>query len=68
VLRLLWIAVPITGVPGPAELALILSLTALGAPLASAGAGVLAFRLVTFWGPVAVGAVLASRLERRLLL
>lgn len=64
-LHLLWSVLPGTGVPGAADVALLLALTALGAPLASACAGVLAFRLLTFWLPAAVGSLLSARLEHR---
>jgi undecaprenyl-diphosphatase len=65
VLHLLWSVVPVTGVPGAADIALLLALTGLGAPLASACAGVLAFRLLTFWVPAAFGFLLSARFERR---
>lgn len=68
VLRLLWSTVPATSLPGLAEVALILALTSLGEPVASACAGVLAFRLLTFWAPAAVGSIIAARLEHRFLL
>jgi undecaprenyl-diphosphatase len=68
VLHLLWSLLPLTGTPGAADLVLLLVLTALGAPLASACAAVLAFRMVTFWLPAATGALLVRRFERRLLL
>ncbi|MGY1616178.1 phosphatase PAP2 family protein [Geodermatophilus sp. SYSU D00691] len=68
VLHLLWSVVPVSGTPGAADLVLLLVLTALGAPLASACAAVLVFRLLTFWLPAAGGALLAGRFERRLLL
>ena len=65
-LHLLWSVLPVTGVPGAADVALLLALTALGAPLASACAGVVVFRLLTFWIPAAVGFLLSARFERRL--
>ncbi|MGY1739616.1 MULTISPECIES: phosphatase PAP2 family protein [unclassified Blastococcus] len=55
-LRLLWAAVPVTGLPGAAEAALLLLLTALGAPVAAACAAVLITRVLTFWLPAALGA------------
>ena len=64
-LHLLWSVLPVTGVPGAADIALVLALTALGAPLASACAGVVAFRLLTFWVPAALGSLLSARLEHR---
>jgi undecaprenyl-diphosphatase len=64
-LHLLWSVAPVTGVPGAADVALLLALTALGAPLASACAGVVAFRLLTFWLPAALGSLLSARLEHR---
>jgi undecaprenyl-diphosphatase len=51
--------------PGAADVALLLALTALGAPLASACAGVIAFRLLTFWIPAALGSLLVARFEYR---
>jgi len=68
VLHLLWSVLPVTGTPGAADLVLLAVLTALGAPLASACAAVLAFRLVSFWLPAATGALLVRRFERHLLL
>jgi undecaprenyl-diphosphatase len=66
-LRLLWSLLPVTAAPGAADVALLLPLTALGAPLASACAAVVTFRLLTFWVPAALGAVLSARFEHRLL-
>ena len=66
-LRLLWSLLPVTGAPGAADVALLLPLTALGAPLASACAAVTTFRLLTFWVPAALGSVLSARFEHRLL-
>ncbi|TKJ31389.1 hypothetical protein A6V29_18325 [Blastococcus sp. CCUG 61487] len=65
VLHLLWSVVPATSAPGAAEVALLLGLTALGAPLAAACAAVLVFRVLTFWLPAAIGAVLTTRFEYR---
>ncbi|SEK57413.1 undecaprenyl-diphosphatase [Blastococcus sp. DSM 46786] len=65
VLRLLWSVVPVTAAPGAADVALLLALTALGAPLAGACAGVVLFRLLTFWLPAAAGAALTARFEHR---
>lgn len=66
-LRLLWSLVPVAGAPGAAEIALLLVLSALGAPLASACAAVVMLRLLTFWIPAALGSFLSARLEHRLL-
>jgi undecaprenyl-diphosphatase len=65
VLHLLWALVPVTAAPGAADVALLLALTGLGAPLASACAAVFVFRLVIFWLPSAAGALLTSRFEHR---
>jgi undecaprenyl-diphosphatase len=64
-LHLLWTVAPVTAAPGAADVALLLALTTLGAPLASACAGVLVFRLLTFWLPAAVGSLLTGRFEHR---
>lgn len=64
-LHLLWWAVPVTGAPGAADVALLLGLSALGAPLASAAVGVVVFRLLAFWLPAAAGTLLTARFERR---
>jgi glycosyltransferase 2 family protein len=64
-LHLLWSVLPVTGAPGAAEVALLLALTALGAPLASACAAALAFRVLTFWLPALLGGLLTARLEHR---
>ncbi|SDF40624.1 undecaprenyl-diphosphatase [Blastococcus fimeti] len=64
-LHLLWAVAPVTAAPGAADVALLLALTALGAPLASACAAVLVFRLLTFWLPAAVGSLLTPRFEHR---
>jgi undecaprenyl-diphosphatase len=66
-LRLLWSLVPVAGAPGAADLTLLLVLTALGAPLASACAAVVTLRLLTFWIPAALGLLLSSAFEHRLL-
>lgn len=66
-LHLLWSVVPVTGMPGAADVSLLLAILALGAPLASACAGVTAYRLLTFWVPAGLGAVLSARFEHRLL-
>ena len=66
-LRLLWSLLPVTGAPGAADVALLLALTALGAPLASACAAVVTFRLLAFWIPAALGSVLSAGFEHRLL-
>ncbi|MGY1704822.1 phosphatase PAP2 family protein [Geodermatophilus sp. SYSU D00697] len=64
-LHMLWSVLPVTGAPGAAEVALVLALTALGAPLASACAAALAFRLLTFWVPAVLGVLLSARYEHR---
>lgn len=64
-LHLLWSVVPVTGMPGAADVALLLALLALGAPLAGACAAVLAFRLLTFWIPAGTGSLLSVRFEHR---
>ncbi len=64
-LHLLWSVLPATGLPGAADVGLLLTLTSLGAPLASACAGVLAFRLLTYWVPAGLGSLLAARFEHR---
>ncbi|MGY1802362.1 phosphatase PAP2 family protein [Blastococcus sp. SYSU D00922] len=64
-LHLLWSVFPATGLPGAADVALLLALLALGAPLASACAGVLAYRLLTFWIPAGLGSLLSVRFEHR---
>ncbi|MGY1637662.1 phosphatase PAP2 family protein [Geodermatophilus sp. SYSU D00742] len=64
-LHLLWSVLPMTGAPGAAEVALLLALTALGAPLASACAAALVFRVLAFWLPAALGWLLTARLEHR---
>jgi undecaprenyl-diphosphatase len=65
-LHLLWSVLPVTGAPGAADITLLLALTSLGAPLAGACAGVVVFRLLTFWLPAALGALFSARLEHRL--
>lgn len=67
-LRLFWAALPVAGAPGIAEVSLTLALTALGEPLGIACAGVLAFRLLTFWAPAVLGSFLAARFAHRLFL
>jgi undecaprenyl-diphosphatase len=67
VLRMLWSLLPVTGAPGAADVAMLLALTALGAPLASACAAVVTFRLLTFWIPAALGSMLSAGFEHRLL-
>jgi glycosyltransferase 2 family protein len=64
-LHLLWSVLPVTGMPGAADVALLLALTSVGAPLAGACGGVLAFRLLTFWAPAGLGSLLSVRLEQR---
>ena len=65
VLHLLWTVVPVAGAPGAADVTLLLALTALGAPLASACAAVVVFRLLTFWVPAGLGLLLSGRFEHR---
>lgn len=60
-LRLLWTALPATGLPGAAEAALLALLVALGVPLADACAAVLIGRALTFWLPAVTGTVRARR-------
>lgn len=67
-LRLFWAALPVAGAPGLAEAQLLLALTAAGAPVAAAGASVLAVRVLIFWLPAALGWALSGRLEHRMLL
>lgn len=67
VLHLLWSVVPVTDLPGAASLSLILGLLAFGAPLAAACGAVLVFRLLTFFIPAGLGALLSARFEHRLL-
>jgi undecaprenyl-diphosphatase len=64
-LHLLWSVLPVTGMPGAADVALLLAFSSLGAPLASACVGVVAFRLLTFWIPAALGSLLFARFEYR---
>jgi undecaprenyl-diphosphatase len=65
--RLLWWVVPAAGAPGAAEATLVLALAALGGPLAAAAAAALIVRLLTFWIPAALGALLSGAFEHRLL-
>ncbi|MGK5173930.1 phosphatase PAP2 family protein [Geodermatophilus sp. CPCC 205761] len=64
-LHLLWSVLPVTGAPGCAEVTLLLALTALGAPLASACAAALVFRVLVSWIPAVLGWLLTARLEHR---
>jgi undecaprenyl-diphosphatase len=64
-LHLVWSVAPVTSAPGAADLALLLALTGLGAPLAAACAGLVVFRLLSFWLPAAAGALLTARFEHR---
>lgn len=57
-------ASPTPGGLGAMEAALVASLTTLGAPTGPTVAGVLAFRLLTFWLPVLPGWVAYRRLRR----
>jgi glycosyltransferase 2 family protein len=56
---------PTPGGLGVTEAALVASLTTIGTPAATAVAGVLAFRLLTFWLPMAPGAVALHQLTDR---
>jgi undecaprenyl-diphosphatase len=64
-LHLLWSVLPVTAAPGAAEVAVVLALTTLGAPLAGACAAALVFRLLVFWVPALVGTLLSVRFEHR---
>jgi uncharacterized membrane protein YbhN (UPF0104 family) len=57
----------VLGAPGLAEAELLLALTAAGASPATAGAAVLAVRVLVFWLPAVLGWALSERLEHRLL-
>jgi undecaprenyl-diphosphatase len=54
---------PTPGGVGAFEAAAVAGLTGLGVPAASAVPGVLAFRLITFWLPIPVGAALVAVLR-----
>jgi uncharacterized membrane protein YbhN (UPF0104 family) len=56
---------PTPGGLGAIEAALVAGLTALGVAAGSAVAGVLAFRLLTFWLPIVPGILVFRRLSRR---
>jgi uncharacterized membrane protein YbhN (UPF0104 family) len=58
-------AIPVPGGIGAAELALMGVLIAEQMPVADALSTVLAFRLVTFWTPAVIGALLVRPLRRR---
>jgi undecaprenyl-diphosphatase len=58
-------ASPTPGGLGVTEAALVAALTTIGTPAATAVAGVLAFRLLTFWLPMAPGAFSLHRLTLR---
>ncbi|SNS11180.1 undecaprenyl-diphosphatase [Geodermatophilus saharensis] len=60
-LRLVWMAVPASGLPGVPEALLVLLLVALGIPVAAACAAVLVTRSLTTWGPAVVGLLLDRR-------
>jgi glycosyltransferase 2 family protein len=66
--HMIWTVLPVTAAPGAADVGLLLALTALGAPLASACAAVVVFRLLTYWLPAVPGSLLGAQLERRLVL
>ncbi|MGY1666712.1 phosphatase PAP2 family protein [Geodermatophilus sp. SYSU D00696] len=63
-LRLVWIALPVTGLPGAPEASLLLLLGALGVPVAAACAAVLVTRSLTTWAPCVIG-LLLDRPARR---
>jgi undecaprenyl-diphosphatase len=65
---LLWSTLPPAGGAGAVELLLLAGLVALGVPIATACAGVLLHRLLTWWLPAAIGALTAPHLQHRLLL
>jgi undecaprenyl-diphosphatase len=67
VLRLLWIALPASGLPGAPEATLVLLLGVLGTPAAAACAAVLVTRSLTTWGPAVVGLVVGRRTPREVL-
>jgi uncharacterized protein (TIRG00374 family) len=54
---------PTPGGAGAFEAALVAGLTGVGVPAAAAVPAVLAFRLITFWVPIPVGAALAGVLR-----
>jgi glycosyltransferase 2 family protein len=60
-LRLVWTALPVTGVPGAPEALLLLLLGALGIPVAAACAAVAVTRSLTTWVPAAVGLAMDRR-------
>jgi len=64
VLRLVWTLVPELALPGAGEVALLLAMTALGAPLADACAAVLFYRALAFWLPVGIGALVLRSAQR----
>ncbi len=65
---LLWSALPPAGGAGAVELLLLAGLVALGVPIATACAGVLLHRLLTWWLPAGIGALTAAHLQHRLVL
>ena len=58
-------AAPTPGGVGAVEAVLLTALTGLGVPAAAALAAVFLYRLITFWLPLAPGAVVFSQLTRR---
>ena len=56
---------PTPGGVGAVEAVLLTALTGLGVPAAAALAAVFLYRLITFWLPLAPGAVVFSQLTRR---
>jgi uncharacterized membrane protein YbhN (UPF0104 family) len=55
---------PLPGGLGIVEAGLVVGLTAVGVPAAPAVAGVLTYRLITFWAPIGPAAVAYRRLRR----
>ncbi len=60
-LRVVWIALPVSGLPGGPEALLLLLLGALGTPAAAACAAVVVTRSLTTWVPAAVGLLVDLR-------
>ncbi len=60
-LRLLWMALPVSGLPGGPEAFLLLLLGSLGTPAAAACAAVVVTRSLTTWVPAAVGLLMDLR-------
>jgi undecaprenyl-diphosphatase len=60
-LRLLWMVLPVSGLPGGPEAFLLLLLGALGTPAAAACAAVVVTRSLTTWVPAAIGLLMDLR-------